>query len=104
EAQKYIARLRPVHAVEADIYQARLQLRQGHVADAGASLERAFTGAQADPWPLPTVLQRGLDLAVDVADRDKAAGERLWRVLGTPFAVHLQNDHRIQTRALLAWA
>jgi spermidine synthase len=104
EAETYIARLRPVHAVEADLYEARLQFRNNKVADAGATLERAFLAAQSDPWPLQVVVQRGLDLAADVAERDHAAGERLWQVLGTPFAVHLQNDHRIKTRALIAFA
>jgi spermidine synthase len=104
DAEKYIARLRPAHAVEADIYEARLQLRGGHVADAAATLERAFTAAQSDPWPLQIVLQRGLDLAVEVANKDRAAGERLWRTLAQPFAVHLQNDHRVRSRALIAFA
>jgi hypothetical protein len=50
------------------------------------------------------VLRRALDLAADVAERDRAAGERLWRALGQPFAVHLQNDHLLRTRARIAWA
>ncbi|HEX8950227.1 MAG TPA: hypothetical protein VF945_00205, partial [Polyangia bacterium] len=103
-AEKYIARLRPGHAVEAELYEARLQFRSGHVADAAAALERAFAAAERDPWPLQMVLRRGLDLAGEVAARDRAAGERLWRALGRPFAVHLQNDHRLRVRAQIAWA
>jgi spermidine synthase len=102
-AERYLAQLRPLHAVEADIYSARLRLRQGRPAEAGAALERAFAGAATDPWPLQTVLRRGLDLAVAGAARDRAAGERLWRRLAQPFAVHLQNDHRLRTRVALAW-
>ncbi|HEX9103454.1 MAG TPA: fused MFS/spermidine synthase, partial [Polyangia bacterium] len=48
-AEKYIARLRPGHAVEAELYEARLQFRSGHVADAAAALERAFAAAERDP-------------------------------------------------------
>jgi spermidine synthase len=103
-ADKYIAELRPVHAVEADLYAARLQLRQGHVADASATLERAFVAAATDPWPLQVVLGRGLDLAAEIAAKDRGAGERLWHVLQAPFAVHLQNDHRLRTRVALASA
>ena len=104
KAERYIARLRPTHEVEADLYSARLQLRQGHVAQAGATLERAFAAAATDPWPLQPVLGRGLGLAAEVATRDRAAGERLWRALAHPFAVHVQNARRLRTRVTIAWA
>ena len=65
------------------------------VADAGATLERAFLGAQRDPWPLPMVLSRALDLAAEIGRNDRGAAERLWRALATPFVVHLQNDRRL---------
>jgi hypothetical protein len=50
------------------------------------------------------VLGRGLDLAADIGARDHVAGERLWHLLAAPFAVHLQNDHRMTTRVQLAWS
>jgi spermidine synthase len=103
-AERWIAQLRPAHAVEADLFAARLRFRQGRVADAAATLERAFAAATIDPWPLPHVLGRALDLAADIGARDRAAAERLWRALAPPFAVHLQNDHRVRTRIALAWA
>ena len=102
KAELYLAQLRPAHAVEADLFTARLQMRQGRSAEAVATLERAFLAAATDPWPLPVVLGRGLDLAVDIGARDRVAGERLWRALAQPFAVHLQNDHRLRTRLALA--
>ena len=104
DAEKYIDQLRPTHDIEADIYEARLQFRTGKIAEATDMLERAFIAAQSDPWPLQKVLERGLDLAVDVANRDRAAGDRLWRALAQPFSVHVQNDHRLQARAQIAWA
>jgi spermidine synthase len=103
-AEPYIARLRPAHAVEADLFEARLQLRSGRVADAGLALERAFAGAAIDPWPQQMLIRRGLELAADVAARDRVAGERLWHALAQPFAVHLQNDERLRRRAQIAWA
>jgi len=103
-AEKYLAQLAPAHAVEADVFRARLQLRQGHVADAGATLARAFARATLDPWPQQMVLRRALELAVEIAGRDRVAGERLWRVLGHPFAVHQQNDYLLRMRAQIAFA
>lgn len=104
DAEPYIAALRPTHDVEADLYQARLQYRQQHTAEAAATLERGFAGAERDPWILPVVLQRAIDLAVEIGESDRDAAERFWRVLATPFVVHLQNDHRLRARAQLAWA
>ena len=103
-AEPYIAQLRPAHAVEADFFAARLALRQGHVADAASALERAFAGVAHDPWPQQMIVRRGLELAADVAARDRAAGERMWRALAQPFAVHLQNDERLRRRAQVAFA
>jgi hypothetical protein len=104
DAERYIARLRPVHDIEADVFAARLLLRKGHAAEAGALLERAFAATMIDPWPMPMVIARGLDLAADIGNRDRATAERLWRALAQPFAVHLQNDHRLRTRIALATA
>ncbi|MCA1662700.1 MAG: fused MFS/spermidine synthase, partial [Myxococcales bacterium] len=103
DAEPYIAALRPTHAVEADLFEARLQARRRRGAEAATTLERAFLGAQRDPWLLSMVLNRALDLAVEIGRNDRAAAERLWKVLATPFVVHLQNDRRIVARAQLAW-
>lgn len=102
-AEKYLAQLRPAHAVEADIFEARLQLRRGRRGDATAALERAFAGAEVDPWPQQMILRRGLELAVEIAGRDRSDGERLWRALGRPFAVHLQNEYLLRMRTQIAW-
>jgi len=102
-AEKYIARLRPAHAVEADFYEARLSWRRGDAAAATATLVRGFAAAERDPWPLQMVLRRALELAREMASHDRAAAAALWRALERPFAVHLQNDYRLRTRAQIAW-
>jgi hypothetical protein len=101
-AERYIQQLRPQHEVEADAYLARLRLNQHRVAEAADALDGAFQRAASDPWPLPLVLDRALDLAVDLAGRDRAAGERLLRRLARPFAVSLTNDRRQRTVVALA--
>jgi spermidine synthase len=103
-AEKYLAKLRPTHAVEADVFRARLALRRGQLAQAAAALEAAFDGARKDPWPMPNILGRGLELAVELGGRDKALAARLYANLAEPFAVHLQNDHRMRARTSLAEA
>jgi spermidine synthase len=101
-AERFIARLRPTHATEADIFQARLQLRQGQLAAAARTLESAFVRASSDPWFLPDILERGVDLALEVAKRDKGAGERLWQRLQRPFVVSLVGETRTRTVVKIA--
>ena len=103
-AERYLDKLRPTHDVEADIYLARLRLRQKRLGEAADALDRAFVRAAVDPWPLPSIVDRGLDLSVELAGHDPVAGERLYRRLLQPLAVRLQNDHRQRALVDLAHA
>ena len=103
-AERFIARLRPTHEAEADAHLARLRLRQGRVGDAAALLDGALARAARDPWLLPGVLDQTLELALELGQRDHAAGERLYRRLATPFAVALASDRRQRARVTLAHA
>lgn len=93
-AERWADKLRPAHTVEADSYLARLRLRQGRLPEATALLEAVFAGASADPWEPPVILNRAIDLALEIAKRDRVAGERLYRRLQHPFAVALLTDNR----------
>lgn len=103
EALRYLAALRPMHDTEADGFLARLRLRQGRVAEAADALDGYFARLEHDPWPIVGLVDRTIPLAVDIAARDRAAGERLFRRLATPFAVAVGNDRRERTRLALAW-
>jgi hypothetical protein len=103
-ADRYLAQLRPTHAVEADLFLGRLRLRQKRFTEAADALDAAFARAATDPWPLPSIIDRGFDLAVELAGHDRAAGERLYGRLLKPLAVQLQNDHRRRALVDLAYA
>jgi hypothetical protein len=103
-AERWIERLRPAHDTEADVYLGRLRLRQGRIAEATDALDSAFVRAAKDPWPLPAILERGVDLALEIAKRDKVNGERLYQRLRQPFAVAIKNDHRLKAVVNIAHA
>lgn len=106
-AERYIERLRPVHAVEADAFLARLRLRQGRLPEATDALDRMLAGAARDPWALPGVIARAIELAPEIAALDKVAGERLFRRLQEPLAVQLLTDVRqhnlVEMANLIDW-
>jgi spermidine synthase len=100
-----IAQLRaagPSFAVEGDAIEARLRLRQGRLAEATALLEGALVAYRRDPWPMPALMAHVLQLPVELAQRDRALGERLFRALEQPFAVSLLDGARQNARIELA--
>jgi spermidine synthase len=101
-AEPLIDNLRPSRPVEADAFLARLRLKQNRVPEAAAALEAAFTGFQRNPWPLPLIMEHALSLAPQIARRDHAAGERLFTLLGKPFAVQSLDAKRRNVRVELA--
>ncbi|HVS32874.1 MAG TPA: fused MFS/spermidine synthase [Thermoanaerobaculia bacterium] len=82
----YIDELRAFSAVEADLVLARLLARQQKNAEAAAALSRAFVAHRSDPWPLPLLVSRALELAADVSAGDRAVAASLYKVLREPFA------------------
>jgi spermidine synthase len=94
--------LRAHHAIEADVILARLRLQQDRLAESARVLESALLRYRRDPWPLPALMARALALIPKIAARDRALGERLHRVLASPFAVHVIDDRRRSLRFSLA--
>ncbi len=92
----------PSLAIEADALLARLRLRQGRLEEATAALTSAFVRYQRDPWPLVLVMSHALKLPVEIAERDRRLGERLYHTLRTPFAVSLLDGVRLNTELDLA--
>ncbi len=99
-AVQYIDQLRTLQPVEADAILGLLRWRQTRAQEATDALEAAFQRYHEDPWPMPLLMGRALEVAVHVAAHDPALGQRLYDVLKTPFAVHALNDQR-KTRALM---
>ncbi len=82
---------------EASFATARLRAGQKRVEETTAALVRGFEAAQVDPWIFPAMLERALGLASAVSAAPGQA-EPLWRVLATPFAIALEDDHRLGRR------
>jgi MFS family permease len=96
-----VEELRDTIPVEAACVQAVLRLRQGRVAEATESLERAFLQLRQAPWGwvLGTTALRA---AVEVARKDAAQGRRLYAVLAEPFASRALDDERLKARRDMA--
>ena len=104
EALVYIEKLRPLQPVEAQAITARLRWRQGRWEEAAAALEAVFLRYRSDPWPLPPLMQRAIDVAQAVAREapDKTSARRLYQAMSEPFAVYLWNQSRLRCRLDIA--
>lgn len=103
-AMPYISRVGESEPIEGQVLLARLWWKQERFAEAAEMLRRAFEGYRTNPWPLPVVMHRSLDVAVGVA-ADDPSGEaplELYRALSEPFALYLSEERRLG--ALLAIA
>jgi spermidine synthase len=103
-AEAVIAKLRAISPVEADACLGRLRLRQERLEEATAAFEAAYRAWRTDPWPLPYAMRPLLRLAAELARKNAALGERLWRALGEPFAVRVLDRERLDTRRAVALA
>jgi spermidine synthase len=99
-----IEELRATRPLEADVFRARLRLRQNRVDEATAALLTVFDGYRRDPWPMIFIMRGALALAVEIAGRDKAAGERLHEALAAPFVVSLLDEDRHEALLKIASA
>src|SRR5205814_2195859 len=64
----------------------------------------AFLRYRSDPWPLPLLMQRAIQVAQAVASEapDKTLSRRLCQALNEPFAVCLWNQSRLGRRLEIA--
>jgi len=104
EALVYIEKQRPLQPAEAQVVTARLRWRQGRWEEAAAALEAVFVRYRSDPWPLPALMQRAIEVAQAVAREapEKTLARRLYQALSESFAVYLLNQSRLRCRLDIA--
>jgi hypothetical protein len=98
-AAPFIDRLREHQAGEADVMLTSLRLRQARVADAVVAVDAALTRFRTDPWPMTRYIERAVQLAGILANRDTETARRMHAALGEPFAVLAAEEARLVTRA-----
>jgi spermidine synthase len=101
-ALRYVDALRALQPAEADAVIARLWARRDKAEEAMTALEAAFARHRVDPWPMPAIMRHAVELAADLAKRDRALAERVYAALRLPFAGDLQQEMR--TDAMLVAA
>ncbi len=90
EALFFIEKLRPTQPGEASTLEALLRLREGRKSDATTALLAALNSYRSDPWPLPRVQVRTLDLASEIAPSDPGTARRFYTSLQAgPFPGYL---------------
>jgi spermidine synthase len=86
EAIALAERVRRTRSVEADAILARQRLRQNEPRAAASLLASAFHGYRDDPWPLPELMSRSLELAAAIAEFDRPDGAALFEALSVRFS------------------
>ena len=93
-ALQYIEPLRSFEPAEADALLGILRWKQGKLQDASDALVAAFTRYRDEPWPMPSLMARVLDVATQPAKQDKVAGRQLYAAMSQPFSVYIMEEKR----------
>jgi spermidine synthase len=101
-AAELVAGLRD-RPVEAAAITARLHLRSGRRAEAATAVVTALGGLRRDPWPWPDLVDRTVQLALELSD-DPVLAPRMEEALSQPFAVYIAERQRRHTRVQAAIA
>ena len=103
EAEIFLELLRELQPVEAKAIEARLRLTQGNRDEAARLVEEALKGIRTDPWALPAVMGRTINLAAALAGSDRQFAARMLDATSRPFAAgQLEQQRRLQ-RVAIAW-
>lgn len=84
-ATTFASALSGFQPVEADSITARLAFKEGRFADASALLQRAITGARANPWWDVDVVRRAMEVGIAVARAHPESAVPLYETLKVPF-------------------
>ncbi|HVT44866.1 MAG TPA: fused MFS/spermidine synthase [Thermoanaerobaculia bacterium] len=94
-ALSLIDALARVDAIEADALRARLFLRAGRPEEAAENFRKAFVAYRSNPWPIPIVMSRALDLVPSLAQSSPSAALLLFDALERPFALMMLEEKRL---------
>ena len=100
--EPYLAALKLLEPIEADMIFARFLAKRARYEDATATLERAFAAYRRDPWPWLIVAQSAFDTAVEIASRAPELAPRLHTALAQRFAVSLFDEARLEALTAIA--
>ena len=103
ETEIYLELLREQQPVEAKAIEARLRLTQGNHEEAARLVAEALEGIRTDPWPLPAVMGRALNLASVLAGSDRQFAARMLEATSRPFAAGQLEQQRLLQRVAIAW-
>ncbi|HEU4521598.1 MAG TPA: fused MFS/spermidine synthase, partial [Thermoanaerobaculia bacterium] len=103
EADVFLTLLRDLQPVEAKAIEARMRLTQGNHEEAARLVEEALLEYRKDPWPLPSVMGRALNLAGALAGSDRDFARRMLDATSEPFAGGQLQEQRLRQRVNIAW-
>ena len=107
EALPFIEKMRATNPGEAATLAALLRVRQGRCADAVPALLAAYAEFRRDPWPLPAIQSRALEMAWEITASDPSAAPLFFAALQAgPLPGYLMESARRQTLVRLtlrAW-
>jgi predicted membrane-bound spermidine synthase len=98
-AEAWMERLRAHEPLEAAALEAILGARQGRIEDAMRALEVALDGYRTNPWPEPSLMERVVALAGQLAEGDAARAARLIERLARPFSLRGSEQQRLTSMA-----
>jgi hypothetical protein len=99
QAASFFERLRTHEPLEAAALEAVLRARQGRLGEAMHATGAALDGYQRNPWPEPSLMQRVVVLAGELAAGEPSRARRLVELLARPFALHGSEQERLASLA-----
>jgi predicted membrane-bound spermidine synthase len=97
-----LARLPPDRAAEGHLILARLAYQRGDWLHSCTELQKAFVIHRTNPWVLKSLMLRGLDLALLLAEKDKGLAAGIGEALDQPFCQNALQENRLLTLIYLS--
>ena len=87
----------------ASVLRARWLASRGQLPKARSTMLQALKDYQTNPWPMPTVMKRALELAQQLAMGDRDFAMKLFGLLREPFSLDLLSIERTTLRARIGF-